>query len=154
MHPQELINGIACFLSQVEFSDESDTETAPTAVVEKTEKKRNASNSKTTRTLKSSANSNPSDTKVPIEPETPRRTRSTKKSTALPSSGCLSSEEDATVAQQTRPRRGRAKKSQSSEVTDEPERMRMIKEHEDEVLLNISLEELRDSDTEMKDTGV
>ncbi|XP_056607508.1 separin [Triplophysa dalaica] len=138
---------------KVEFSDESDTETAPTAVVEKTEKKRNASNSKTTRTLKSSANSNPSDTKVPVEPETPRRTRGTKKSTALPSSGCLSSEEDATVAQQTRPRRGRAKKSQSSEVTDEPERMRMIKEHEDEVLLNISLEELRDSDTEMKDTG-
>lgn len=32
--------------------------------------------------------------------------------------------------------------------------MRMIKEDEDEVLLNISLDELRGSDTEIKDTGV
>lgn len=154
MHPKELINKIACLLSQVEFSDESDTETAPPVVVEKAEKKRNASNSKTPRTHKSSANSNPSDTKVPVEPDQPRRTRTTKKSTALPSTGCLSSEEDTSLAQQTRPRRGRAKKSQSSEVTEEPERMRMIKEVEDEVILNISLEELRGSDTEMKDTGM
>lgn len=141
-----------CLLSQVEFSDESDTETAPPAVVEKTEKKRNASNSKTPR--KPATNSKSSDTKVPVEPDPPRRTRTTKKSTALPSTACLSSEEDTGVAHQTRPRRGRSKKSQSSEVTEEPERMRMIKEDEDEVLLNISLEELRGSDTEMKDTGV
>lgn len=32
--------------------------------------------------------------------------------------------------------------------------MRMIKENEDEVLLDVSLEELRGSDTEINDTGV
>lgn len=32
--------------------------------------------------------------------------------------------------------------------------MRMIKEDEDEVLLDVSLEELRGSDSEINDTGV
>ncbi|XP_051996262.1 separin [Xyrauchen texanus] len=139
---------------KVEFSDESDTESAPPAVA-KSEKKRNASNSKT-RTLKPALNSNPSDAKLPVnltvEPDPPRRARTSKKSTALPSTSCLSSEEETSLSS-GRTRRGRPKKSQSSEVTEEPERMRMIKEDENEVLLNISLEELRGSDTEMKDTG-
>uniref|UniRef100_A0A8C2L5V9 separase n=1 Tax=Cyprinus carpio TaxID=7962 RepID=A0A8C2L5V9_CYPCA len=61
--------------------------------------------------------------------------------------------EETGLSSQTRARRGRPKKSQSSEATEEPERMRMIKE-DDEVLLDISLEELRGSDTEINDTGV
>uniref|UniRef100_A0A8C1V4L2 separase n=1 Tax=Cyprinus carpio TaxID=7962 RepID=A0A8C1V4L2_CYPCA len=87
----------------------------------------NASNSKISRTLKPALNSIPSDAKrvnPTVEPEPPRRTRTTKKST-----------------------------SQSSEATEEPERMRMIKEDEDEVVLDISLEELRGSDTEMNDAA-
>uniref|UniRef100_A0A8C1JG81 separase n=1 Tax=Cyprinus carpio TaxID=7962 RepID=A0A8C1JG81_CYPCA len=98
----------------------------------------------------------PSDGKVvnpTVESEPPRRTRTTKKSTALSSTSCLSSEEETGLSSQTRTRRGRPKKSQSSEATEEPERMRMIKE-DDEVLLDISLEELRGSDTEINDTGV
>ncbi|XP_042615136.1 separin-like [Cyprinus carpio] len=141
---------------KVEFSDESDTEAIPPAVVEKSEKKQNASNSKTSRTLKPALNSIPSDAKrvnPTVEPEPPRRTRTTKKTTALPSTSCLSSEEETGLSTQTRTRRGRAKKSQSSEATEEPERMRMIKEDEDEVVLDISLEELRGSDTEMNDAG-
>uniref|UniRef100_A0A8C1V9L5 separase n=1 Tax=Cyprinus carpio TaxID=7962 RepID=A0A8C1V9L5_CYPCA len=115
--------------ASVEFSDESDTEAAPPAVVEKSEKKRNASNFKTSRTLKPALNSIPSDAKV-VNPT-----------------------EETGLSSQTRARRGRPKKSQSSEATEEPERMRMIKE-DDEVLLDISLEELRGSDTEINDTGV
>ncbi|XP_055068352.2 LOW QUALITY PROTEIN: separin [Misgurnus anguillicaudatus] len=129
---------------KVEFSDESDTETAP-VVVEKSEKKRTASNSKTPRTPKPALNSNPSDAKVPVEPDRPRRARTAKKSTALPSTSCLSSDEDA--SQQTRPRRGRSKKDQGLEVTGEPEKLRMIKEEDEEVRLNISFEELKVSDT-------
>lgn len=124
--------------------------------MEKSEKKRNASNSKTSRILKPALNSIPSDAKVvnpTVEPEPPRRTRTTKKSTALSSTSCLSSEEETGLSSQTRTRRGRPKKSQSSEATEEPERMRMIKE-DGEVLLDISLEELRGSDTEINDTGV
>ncbi|XP_067229495.1 separin isoform X1 [Chanodichthys erythropterus] len=135
---------------KVEFSDESDAEAAPPPVVEKSEKKRNACNSKTSRTLK------PSDAKVvnpTVESEPPRRSRTAKQSTALPSTSCLSSEEETAVSSQTRTRRGRSKKSQSSEVTEEPEKMRMIKEDEDEVLLDVSLEELRGSDSEINDTG-
>ncbi|XP_016408524.1 separin-like [Sinocyclocheilus rhinocerous] len=139
---------------KVEFSDESDTEAIPPAVVEKSEKKRNASNAKTS--PKPALNSISSDAKVvnpTVEPEPPRRTRTTKNSTALPSTSCLSSEEETGLSTQTRTRRGRPKKSQSSEATEEPERMRMIKEDEDEVVLDISLEELRGSDTEINDTG-
>uniref|UniRef100_A0A8C2L746 separase n=1 Tax=Cyprinus carpio TaxID=7962 RepID=A0A8C2L746_CYPCA len=123
--------GAKCHLDtkSVEFSDESDTEAAPPAVVEKSEKKRNASNFKTSRTLKPALNSIPSDAKV-VNPT-----------------------EETGLSSQTRARRGRPKKSQSSEATEEPERMRMIKE-DDEVLLDISLEELRGSDTEINDTGV
>uniref|UniRef100_A0A673MXW0 separase n=1 Tax=Sinocyclocheilus rhinocerous TaxID=307959 RepID=A0A673MXW0_9TELE len=120
--------------ASVEFSDESDTEAIPPAVVEKSEKKRNASNAKTS--PKPALNSISSDAKVvnpTVEPEPPRQTG---------------------LSTQTRTRRGRPKKSQSSEATEEPERMRMIKEDEDEVVLDISLEELRGSDTEINDTGL
>ncbi|XP_067316142.1 separin isoform X2 [Pseudorasbora parva] len=141
---------------KVEFSDESDAEAAPPAVVEKSEKKQNACNSKTSRTLKPALNTTPSDAKVVIptvEPEPLRRSRTTKKSTALASTSCLSSEEETAASSQTRTRRGRSKKSQSSEVTEGPEKMRMIKEDEDEVLLDVSLEELRGSDSEINDRG-
>lgn len=152
------LHTLICHISdlfQVEFSDESDTEAAPLAVMEKTEKKKNAS--KTSRTLKPTRNAIPSDTKVvssTVDPEPSRRTRTTKKSTALPSTGGLSSEEETRVSSQTRTLRGRPKKSTSSAATEEPERMRMIKEEEQEVLLNVSLEELRGSDTETNDTGM
>lgn len=139
---------------KVEFSDESDTEAAPLAVMEKTEKKKNAS--KTSRTLKPTRYAIPSDPNVvssTVDPEPSRRTRTTKKSTALPSTCGLSSEEETRVSSQTRTLRGRPKKSTSSAATEEPERMRMIKEEEQEVLLNVSLEELRGSDTETNDTG-
>ncbi|XP_056316195.1 separin [Danio aesculapii] len=139
---------------KVEFSDESDTEAAPPAVMEKSEKKKNAS--KTSRTLKPTLNPISSDTKVvssTVDPEPSRRTRTTKKSTALPSTGGLSSEEEPGVSSQTRTRRGRPKKSTSSADAEEPERMRMIKEEEKEVLLDVSMEELRGSDTETNDTG-
>ncbi|XP_021329799.2 separin isoform X2 [Danio rerio] len=139
---------------KVEFSDESDNDAAPLAVMEKSEKKKNTF--KTSRTLKPTLNTIPSDTKLvssTVDPEPSRRTRTTKKSTALPSIGGLSSEEELGVSSQTRTRRGRPKKSTSSADTEEPERMRMIKEEEQRVLLNVSMEELRGSDTETKDTG-
>ncbi|TRY54956.1 hypothetical protein DNTS_020719 [Danionella cerebrum] len=139
---------------KVEFSDESDNEAAPPAVVEKSQKKKMASNPKTSRSSKSSETSIPSDSNTkPKEAESSRRTRTTKKSTALPKTSMLSSDDDAQDSAHTRSRRGSTKKTSISEAGDELEIMRTIKEEQDEVVLDISLEELRGSDTETKDTG-
>ncbi|KAL7891419.1 hypothetical protein AOLI_G00008950 [Acnodon oligacanthus] len=130
---------------KVEFSDESDAEAVPPAVEneKKSEKKRSVlSISKTCSAPKPAS-------KVPLNPSAeqdgPRR-RTAKKSTALCASG-PSSEDETSVSSQTRPRRGRSKKGQNSNDLEQPERMRMIKEDEDEGL-DVSLEDLQESDSE------
>lgn len=119
---------------QVEFSDESETETA--------------------NTLDTQSGSISSAPKPASEPSQslalgqvrPRRTRTVKKSTALRGSSGSSEEE-------MQPRRGRSRKAQSSNDVDKPERMRMIREDMDGDSLDISLEDLQESESEMVNTG-
>ncbi|XP_062853099.1 separin [Trichomycterus rosablanca] len=135
---------------KVEFSDESDAETDPPAVLEtKSEKKRSVPSSKTPSASKPASRVS---TKTVVEQDKPRRTRMAKKSTALCPSG-PSSEEETAMAAQAQPRRGRSRKGPNSADMDEPERMRMIKENEDEDCVNVSLEELQESDSETVNTG-
>lgn len=140
---------------QVEFSDESDTEanTQPepkekTDVPKKrTTTRRTAQNSKTV--------PDPPAEKVPSK----RQARG-KKSTAV--TRATSSEDDeALVRQSASTRRGRSRKELSraeADSVDEPDKMRTIEEETTEVL-DISIEQLRTSDTEdnpasSKDIGV
>uniref|UniRef100_A0A8B9LAL5 separase n=1 Tax=Astyanax mexicanus TaxID=7994 RepID=A0A8B9LAL5_ASTMX len=110
--------------------------------------------------LKSSGDSdqlNPAPaTKVSLNPaavkDAPRKPRAVKKSTALCASG-PSSEEELGAPSQSLPRRGRSRKAQNSNGVEPPERMRMIKEDEDEEGLDISLENLQESDSETQNTG-
>ncbi|XP_072539170.1 separin [Salminus brasiliensis] len=136
---------------KVEFSDESDAETAPPAVEIKSEKKRSVSStSKTPSAPKPAA-------KVSLNPaapkDAPRKSRAGKKSTAVCASG-PSSEDEISVSSQTLPRRGRSRKAQSSNDVEQPERMRMIKEDEDEDALDVSLENLQESDSEILNTEI
>ncbi|KAK3575127.1 hypothetical protein QTP86_020811 [Hemibagrus guttatus] len=114
---------------KVEFSDDSDAETA------------NVPESKSISSAPKPA-SKPTLNRAP-EQDRPRRTRTVKKSTALCPSGASSEEE-------MQPRRGRSRKAQSA---DDPERMRMIREDEGGDGLDISLEDLQESDTEMVNTA-
>ncbi len=140
---------------QVEFSDESDTEanTQPepkekTDVLKKrTTTRRTAQNSKTT--------PDPPAEKVP-----PKRQAKGKKSTAVPQA--TSSEDEKTLVSQSAPtRRGRTRRELSraeADSVEEPDKMRTIEEETTEVL-DISIEQLRTSDTEdnpasSKDIGV
>nr|XP_046239902.1 separin isoform X2 [Scatophagus argus] len=129
---------------KVEFSDESDTEvstqTEPkdkTDVRQKrTTARRAAQNSKTA--------SDPPMKKVP-----PKRQTKAKKSTVLPPA--TSSEDDETlVCQPALTRRGRPRRELSrleADSVEEPDKMRTIEEETTEVL-DISIEQLRTSDTE------
>lgn len=118
---------------QVEFSDESETETADALHTKSDTKQSISSAPKHTESL------------APVQGR-PRRTRTVKKSTALCASSVSSDEE-------MQPRRGRSRKAQSSDDVEKPERMRMIREDKDEGL-DISLEDLPVSDSEMANTGV
>ncbi|XP_007254307.3 separin [Astyanax mexicanus] len=135
---------------KVEFSDESDAETAPPPVEVKSEKKRSVSSASKTPSAPKPA------TKVSLNPaavkDAPRKPRAVKKSTALCASG-PSSEEELGAPSQSLPRRGRSRKAQNSNGVEPPERMRMIKEDEDEEGLDISLENLQESDSETQNTG-
>ncbi|MCI4374988.1 hypothetical protein PGIGA_G00103820 [Pangasianodon gigas] len=122
---------------KVEFSDESDAETAD-ALETKSDDKRSISSAP-------KPASKPSLSRAPAQ-DRPRRTRTVKKSTALCTSGASSEEE-------TQPRRGRSRKAPSSDDVEKPERMRMIREDEDGDGLDISLEDLHESDSEMVNTG-
>ncbi|XP_030634480.1 separin [Chanos chanos] len=125
---------------KVEFSDESDSEArAPSAVTEE---------NYTCATPKP----NPPQPHVTPTTQPTRRTGRGKRSTALPSvSGQSSGEEGGVVCQQPRPRRGRSRKAQSSDALEEPERMRMIREDEDEGGLDTSLEQLTESVSETQE---
>ncbi|XP_066521255.1 separin isoform X2 [Hoplias malabaricus] len=127
---------------KVDFSDESDAETAPSTVEGKSEKKRTVASATNPATKPSSKI-----TQIPqMEQDGPRRKRTGKKSTAVCASG-PSSEDETAASLQTRPRRGRPRKDQKPNTTDQPEKMRMIKEDEDENRLDISLEDLQESDS-------
>lgn len=114
----------------MEFSDESDTEVA------------NAPETKSDNKRSMSSAPKPTSKSRAEEQNRPRRTRTMKKSTALCPSGA-SSEED------TQPRRGRSRKAQSSDDVEKPEKMRMSREDECGDGLDISLEDLQETDSEM-----
>ncbi|MCJ8729137.1 hypothetical protein PDJAM_G00102520 [Pangasius djambal] len=118
---------------KVEFSDESDVETAKELETKPDDQRSISSAPKPA--------SKPSLSRDRAQ-DRPRRTRTVKKSTALCTSGASSEEE-------TQPRRGRSRKAPSSDDVEKPERMRMIREDEDGDGLDISLEDLHESDSEM-----
>lgn len=133
--------------TQVEFSDESDTEAntqeepkeIPDVPKKRTTTRRAAQNIKTA-------------PDPPVEKVQPKRQAKGKKSTAVPWSA--SSEDDETLARQsTSTRRGRTRKELSKAEPDsveEPDKMRTIEEETNEVL-DISIEQLWMSDTEAED---
>ncbi|KAF5897593.1 separin, partial [Clarias magur] len=122
---------------KVEFSDESDAEPAEVPKTKSHDKRAVPSAPKPV--------SKASLSRAP-EQDRPRRTRTAKKSTALCTSGASSEEETQP------PRRGRGRKAASVGDVDKPERMRMIREDEDEGGLEISLEDLHESDSELVNT--
>ncbi|XP_034537905.1 separin [Notolabrus celidotus] len=128
---------------KVEFSDESDTETnTPAEPEEKTEapKKRT--------TARRVAQSSKTSSDPPAEKVQPKRQTKGKKSTAV--ARPPSSEDDTLVCPSTSTRRGRTRRELSRAEADsleEPDKMRTIDEETTEVL-DISIEQLRTSDTE------
>ncbi|XP_074489400.1 separin [Sebastes fasciatus] len=132
---------------KMEFSDESDTEAntqaeppkKPEVPKKRTTTRRAAQNSKTA--------PDPPAEKVP-----PKRQPRSKKTTAMPRT--TSSEDDeALVCQPASARRGRPRRGLSRSEADsvaEPDKMRTIEEEATQVL-DMSIEELRASDTEAED---
>ncbi|XP_018528986.1 LOW QUALITY PROTEIN: separin [Lates calcarifer] len=132
---------------KVEFSDESDSEASTQAEPkEKTDvpKKRPA-----TRRAAQSAKTAPD---PPAEKILPKRQAKGKKSTAVPQA--MSSEDDESlVCKSASTRRGRTRRELSrteAETLEEPDKMRTIEEETNEVL-DMSIEQLRTSDTETED---
>ena len=132
------------YLIQVEFSDESDTEANTQAEAkEKTDapKKRT-----TTRRAAQSAKTVPD---PPAESKLPKRQAKGRKTTALPRA--TSSEDDDCLIPQPAPtRRCRSRRELTKaevETMEELDKMRTIDEESNEVL-DMSIEELRTSDTE------
>jgi len=126
------------FFTQVEFSDESDPEADP-----KAELKAKAEVSKKRTTTRSRRAPETPVQQAPVK--TPRR----KKSTAVAPS--VSSEDEAAAAAgPVRRGRGRRPLAGSSETGkgEEPEKMRTIDEELDGAVLDLSIEQLRASDTE------
>ncbi|XP_046701101.1 separin [Silurus meridionalis] len=119
---------------KVEFSDESDAETLETR-----------SENKISVPSAPKPSSKSSVSRVSAQ-DRPRRTRTVKKSTAPCTSGASSEEEP-------QPRRGRSRKTPSSDDVEIPERMRMDHEDQDGDSLDISLEKLQESVSEMVNTG-
>lgn len=128
---------------QVEFSDESDSE------VELKEKMDVLKKRTTTRRTAPKL-------KTPSEPpaeRVPKRQAKGKKSTALSQSTC--SEDETVVCPPASARRGRTRRKLSgteAEIMEEPDKMRTIEEKIDEKL-DISIEQLRTSDTETEDNA-
>ncbi|XP_034726032.1 separin [Etheostoma cragini] len=130
---------------KMEFSDESDTEANTQA-----ESKEKTDIPKKRTTTRRAAQSNKSAPDPPAEKAPPKRQARGKKTTALPRS--TSSEDD--VCQSASTRRGRTRKEMSSAEADsleEPDKMRTIEEEFPKVL-DMSIEQLRTSDTEAEDT--
>ncbi|KAF1391553.1 hypothetical protein PFLUV_G00043310 [Perca fluviatilis] len=130
---------------KMEFSDESDTEANTQAESkEKTDVRKKRTTTRKAAQKNKSAPDPPAG-KVPLK----RQARG-KKTSALPQS--TSSEDD--VCQSALTRRGRTRRELSSAEADsveEPDKMRTIEEEFTEVL-DISIEQLRTSDTEAEDT--
>ncbi|AWP02957.1 putative separin [Scophthalmus maximus] len=132
---------------KVDFSDESDSE-ANTQMEPKEKadapKKRTA-----TRRAAQNAKTVPA---LPAENTRPKRQTKSKKSTTV--QGAPSSEDDeGLVCQPPSTRRGRTRRELSrseAEAVEEPDKMRTIEEESNEVL-DISIEQLRTSDTEAED---
>lgn len=129
----------------MEFSDESDSE-ANTQADHKTDviKKRT--------TTRRGAQKGKTDPDPPADKAPPKRQTRSKNSTALPR--LISSEDDETVAcQPASARRGRTRRElarSEKESVEEPDKMRTIEEETNDVL-DLSIEELRTSDTETDD---
>lgn len=134
-------------LIQVEFSDESDTEAKmPAEPTEKTgvPKKRAA-----TRRAAQNGKTVPAPA---AEKVLPKRQSKGKKSTALPRASS-SEDDDALVCRAASARRGRTRRELSragADPAEEPDKMRTIDEEVTEVL-DLSIEQLRTSDTETED---
>ncbi|XP_071350863.1 separin [Trachinotus anak] len=132
---------------KVEFSDESDSE-ADTQT-EPTEKTRVPKKPPATRRAAHNAKTAPD---PPAEKVLPKRQAKGKKSTAVPLT--RSSDNDKSLVCQTAPtKRGRTRRELSraeAETLEEPDKMRTIEEETNEVL-DISIEQLRTSDTETED---
>ncbi|XP_059186202.1 separin isoform X2 [Centropristis striata] len=131
----------------VQFSDESDTEANT-----KAEPKEKTDVPKKRTTTRRAAQSTKTAPDPPAETVQPKRQTRGKKTTALPRS--TSSEDDRmAVSRAASTRRGRARRELSRAEADseeEPDKMRTIEEETPEVL-DISIEQLRTSDTEAED---
>lgn len=127
----------------MEFSDESDSEASSQAELKV---KPDASKKKTSRRVGQSVKTEPPSAKVPIKKQTKG-----KRNTSAP---CVTSSEDdeALICPPASTRRLRTRKpqSRSEEPLEGPDTMRTIVEETDEVL-NISIEQLRTSDTEAEE---
>ncbi|XP_030276632.1 separin isoform X2 [Sparus aurata] len=132
---------------KVEFSDESDTE-----VNTKTEPKEKKEILKKQTTTRRAAQNSKTAPDPPAEKVPPKRQAKGKKSTTVPRA--TSSEDDeALVRQAASTRRGRTRRELSraeADSVEEPDKMRTIAEENAEVL-DISIEQLRTSDTETED---
>ncbi|XP_076604279.1 separin [Chaetodon auriga] len=132
---------------KVDFSDESDTEAKTQA-----EPKEKTDVPKKRTTTRRAAQNSKTASDPPVEKVPARRQARGKKSTALPQT--TSSEDDDTLGcRLASTRRGRTKRELSRAEADsmeEPDKMRAIEEETTEVL-DISIEQLRTSDTEAED---
>lgn len=132
---------------QVEFSDESDTEAKMQA--EPAEKTSVPTKRSTTRRVAQKSKTVPAPA---VEKVPPKRQSKGKKSTAL-SRASSSEDDDAQVCRAASARRGRTRGGSSragADPVEEPDKMRTIDEEIPEVL-DLSIEQLRTSDTETED---
>ncbi|XP_071396976.1 separin [Centroberyx affinis] len=133
---------------KVEFSDESDSEANPQAELKE---KMDVSKKRTTTTR--AAHNRKTAPEPATERVPPKRQTRVKKSTALPLSA--SSEDEGRVVQPASVRRGRSRRQlpgTEAAMEEEPEKMRTIEEEIDGVM-DISIEQLRASDTETEDNA-
>lgn len=138
---------------QVEFSDESDTEANTQAEPkEKTDVPKKRTTTRRAAQSSKTAPDPPVEKVPPAEKVPPKRQTRGKKSTAVARS--TSSEDDETlVCQPASTRRGRSRKEPSraeADSVEEPDKMRTIEEETTDVL-DISIEQLRTSDTEAEE---
>ncbi|XP_038552604.1 separin [Micropterus salmoides] len=133
---------------KVEFSDESDTEANTQA-----EPKEQTDVPKKRTTTRRAVRNSKTAPDPPAEKVPPKRLAKGKKSTAVPRDP--STEDDETlVCQPASTRRGRTRRESSraeADSVEEPDKMRTIEEETTEVL-DISIEQLRTSDTDTEDS--
>nr|XP_057910320.1 prefoldin subunit 5 isoform X1 [Doryrhamphus excisus] len=130
---------------KVEFSDESDTENNARQEPTESQSTKRASTRRAALTSKAAL-------AAPAEKSRPTRQTRSKKSTALPQD--TSSEDEGLLRKPSSTRRGRARKVSSKEAQWEegPEKMRAIEEESNG--LDLSLDDLRTSDTETEDVDL